>query len=122
MECYSQRRLAERATRDECWPRRVAESSQREIRQDSLPPRAAHRQSFQTGGRMSTASLQSADWPEIEISRAEQFKILDTSAREIEEISRSTWVELADLCTTMRDNELWKEGHYHSFHDWLRSA
>src|ERR1700746_2448587 len=71
---------------------------------------------------MSTASLQSTDWPEIEISRAEQFKILDTRAREIEEISRSTWVELADLCTTMRDNELWKEGGYHSFHDWMRKA
>jgi hypothetical protein len=71
---------------------------------------------------MSSQVLAAADWPEIEISRAEQFKILDARAREIEEISRSTWVELADLCTTMRDNELWKEGGYHSFHAWLRSS
>jgi hypothetical protein len=71
---------------------------------------------------MSAQGLAAADWPEIEISRAEQFKILDARAREIEEITRSTWVELADLCTTMRDSELWKEGGYHSFHDWLRSA
>lgn len=71
---------------------------------------------------MSTASLAAADWPEIDISRAEQFKLLDARAREIEAITKSTWLELADLVIVIRDNELWKEGGYHSFHAWLVSA
>jgi len=71
---------------------------------------------------MSTASLAQAEWPEIEISRKEQFHLLDARAREIEAITKGTWLELADLCTTMRDNELWREGKYHSFHAWLKSA
>jgi len=71
---------------------------------------------------MSTASLATADWPEIDISRAEQFKLLDARAREIEAITKSTWLELADLVIVIRDNELWKEGGYHSFHAWLVSA
>ncbi len=71
---------------------------------------------------MSTASLAQAEWPEIEICRKEQFHLLDARAREIEAITKGTWLELADLCTTMRDNELWREGGYHSFHAWLKSA
>src|SRR6267378_512944 len=71
---------------------------------------------------MSTASLAQAEWPEIDISRVEQFHLLDARAREIEAITKSTWLELADLVIVIRDNELWKEGGYHSFHAWLLSA
>src|SRR5882762_9838797 len=71
---------------------------------------------------MSTASLATADWPEIDISRVEQFHLVDARAREIEAITKSTWLELADLVIVIRDNELWKEGGYHSFHAWLVSA
>jgi len=50
------------------------------------------------------------------------FDELDKRAREIEEQQKSTWVELADLCCTMRDSELWREGGYSSFGSWLQSA
>jgi len=71
---------------------------------------------------MSTQPRAIPDWPEIEISRAEQFQILDRRAREIEEITKTTWLELAELCVTMRDNQLWREGGYHSFNDWLKNS
>src|SRR5207237_10204862 len=71
---------------------------------------------------MSTQPRAIPDWPEIEISRAEQFQILDRRAREIEEITKTTWLELAELCVTMRDNQLWREGGYHSFTDMLNNS
>jgi len=59
---------------------------------------------------------------EIGQARALMFAELDKRAREIEEQQKSTWVELADLCCTMRDSELWREGGYSSFGAWLQSA
>lgn len=50
------------------------------------------------------------------------FTELDKRAREIEVQNKSTWVELAELCCSMRDNELWREGNYSSFGEWLKSA
>lgn len=50
------------------------------------------------------------------------FSELDKRAREIEVQLRSSWVELADLCATIRDNQLWREGRYQSFGAWLQDA
>lgn len=50
------------------------------------------------------------------------FEELDKRAREIEEQNKSTWVELAELCATIQDNELWREGGYTSYGAWLQSA
>lgn len=54
--------------------------------------------------------------------RQSLFTDLDRRAREIEKQWKSTWVELADLCATVRDSELWREGNFDSFGSWLRSA
>lgn len=54
--------------------------------------------------------------------RKELFITLDKRAREIESAWKSSWVELADLCATIRDDELWREGGYHSFGAWLQNA
>jgi len=71
---------------------------------------------------MSTQGLQQTDWGEVEISREEHFRLLDERARTIEREYKSTWLELADLCTTMRENELWREGKFSSFNSWLKDA
>lgn len=55
-------------------------------------------------------------------TRTALFNELDNRAREIEQQWKETWVEMADLCATMRDNELWREGGYDSFGSWLQSA
>lgn len=54
--------------------------------------------------------------------RKELFSTLDARAREIEASWKSLWVEFADLCSTVRDDELWRDGGYHSFGAWLQSA
>ena len=54
--------------------------------------------------------------------RKSLFDELDKRAREIEASWKSTWSEMADLCTTMRDNELWRDGGYASFGAWLKAA
>jgi len=71
---------------------------------------------------MNSQALPEVEWPEIEISRNDQFRLLDKRAREIESIYKVTWLELADICMTIRDNELWREGGYHSWNSWLLSA
>jgi len=71
---------------------------------------------------MSTAVAQVLDSNTIQESRYALFAQLDSRARQIEEQQKSTWVELADLCCTMRDSELWREGGYSSFGAWLQSA
>lgn len=73
------------------------------------------------GAEMSTA-VATAVAGELGSQRAALFAELDKRAREIEEQQKSTWVELADLCCTIRDSELWREGGYSSFGAWLQSA
>lgn len=73
------------------------------------------------GAEMSTA-VAPAPTSEIGQARAVLFAELDKRAREIESMWKSTWVELADLCTTVQENELWREGGYESFGQWLQSA
>jgi hypothetical protein len=73
------------------------------------------------GAEMSTA-VATAVTGEIGQQRMALFAELDARAREIEEQQKSTWVELADLCCTIRDSELWREGGYTSFGAWLQSA
>lgn len=60
--------------------------------------------------------------PELAMQRKQLFACLDTRAREIEKQTKETWVELANLCCTIRDNELWREGEYQSFGSWLKDA
>lgn len=50
------------------------------------------------------------------------FTELDKRAREIEQQNKSTWVELAELCCNIRDQQLWREGGYSSFNAWLLDA
>src|SRR5205085_9264348 len=71
---------------------------------------------------MNTQTIPEIDWTEIEISRMEQFRLLDKRAREIEASYKGTWLELANICVVIRDNELWREGGYHSWNAWLLSA
>lgn len=59
---------------------------------------------------------------DIEQERKALFTELDARARQIEQAWKSTWLELADLCITMRDNELWNEGGFESYSSWLISA
>ncbi len=47
---------------------------------------------------------------------------LDGRARSIEKQWKSIWVEVADICITMRDSNLWAEIGFHSFSDWLINA
>lgn len=54
--------------------------------------------------------------------RVELYRELDRRAREIEALWKSTWSELADICHTMQTNQLWREGGYESFTDWINSA
>lgn len=54
--------------------------------------------------------------------RRSLFDDLDRRAREIEKQWKSTWVELADLCATIRGSELWRDGGYESFGSWLKNA
>jgi len=56
------------------------------------------------------------------IERKELFLTLDSRAREIEKSLKSTWSELADICATMQANELWREGGFESFGQWLMAA
>jgi hypothetical protein len=59
---------------------------------------------------------------DVGVQRQSLFSELDKRAREIEEQWKSSWLELADLCATIRDNELWREGGYSSFGAWLQNA
>ena len=59
---------------------------------------------------------------EIGHGRVSLFNELDKRAREFEAQYKNAWVELADICTTIRDNELWRDGGYHSYNSWLLSA
>src|ERR1700739_564076 len=70
---------------------------------------------------MATQTL-SPNLDNLTVERKALFQTLDAKAREIERRFRSDWLELASVCETVRDNELWREGEYHSFGDWLKSA
>lgn len=54
--------------------------------------------------------------------RAELFKELDARARQIDKIWSEIWMEMADICLAIDTNELWREGGYHSYNDWLIKA
>lgn len=54
--------------------------------------------------------------------RHELFRELDARAKEIEQQFKSTWVELADICISMRDGGYWMEGGYSSYNSWLVSS
>lgn len=70
---------------------------------------------------MSTA-VATAVSSEIGQARAVLFAELDSRARQIEARCKSDWVDLADVCTTIHDSELWREGGYTSFGAWVQSA
>lgn len=70
---------------------------------------------------MSTAVATVAD-SNIGQARAVLFAELDSRARQIEARTKSDWVDLADICTTMHDSQLWREGGYSSFGAWVQSA
>lgn len=71
-------------------------------------------------------STQAAPCPildtDLSVERKALFDDLDKRAKVIEERWRSTWVDLAQICQTMRDNNLWREGGFSSFNGWLLSA
>lgn len=50
------------------------------------------------------------------------FCELDGRVRNIEQRIKQTWLELSELCIAMQDQELWREGGYHSYGQWLMSA
>ena len=50
------------------------------------------------------------------------FHELDAQARSIEKIFKSSWLELADICISMRDGQYWREGGFTSYNSWLLSA
>lgn len=71
---------------------------------------------------MSTAAVGVVEPQSIGEYRLALFTELDKRAREIERQIKSTWVELAELCTNVKENELWREGNFSSFESWLKDA
>lgn len=72
---------------------------------------------------MSTQAI-TAEWSSAagQEMRKLLFEDLDKKAREIEGRWKSTWSELAEICITIKTNELWRDGGYSSFEGWLVSA
>lgn len=50
------------------------------------------------------------------------FTELDGRVRNIEARFKATWLELSNLCIAMQDGELWREGGYDSYGQWLMNA
>lgn len=50
------------------------------------------------------------------------FFELDGRVRNIEQRLKQTWLELSNLCITIQDEELWKEGGYASYGQWIVNA
>lgn len=50
------------------------------------------------------------------------FYELDGRVRNIEQRWKATWLELSNLCIAIQDQELWREGGYDSFGQWLVGA
>src|SRR5579863_6871368 len=72
---------------------------------------------------MSTQTfIHSVSSAEVALSRKALFDDLDARARGIERRVKETWVELAEICTAVRDTELWREGGFSSFGAWLLNA
>jgi hypothetical protein len=68
-----------------------------------------------SGGTEMGTAVASAVSSDIGQQRLALFSELDTRARQIEARCKSDWVDLADICTTIHDSELWREGNYPSF-------
>lgn len=50
------------------------------------------------------------------------FSELDGRVRMIEQRFKAVWLELGNLCIEIQDDELWREGGYDSFGQWLANA
>ena len=50
------------------------------------------------------------------------FQNLDSQMRSIDKRWSEIWMEAADVAMTVQDSQLWREGGYHSFEDWLKKA
>lgn len=50
------------------------------------------------------------------------FFELDGRVRNIEQRLKQTWLELSNLCIAIQDGELWKEGGYASYGQWITNA
>lgn len=58
----------------------------------------------------------------IEFDRKALFFELDAKVRNIEQRWKQTWLELSNLCITVQEQKLWREGQYDSYGQWLMSA
>ena len=58
----------------------------------------------------------------LESDRLALFTMLDTRLRELEQTWSESWIEAADIASTVQDNSLWREGGYKSFESWLQQA
>lgn len=54
--------------------------------------------------------------------RQAYFFELDGRVRNIEQRLKETWVELSALCIKVQDEELWREGGYASYGQWVTNA
>lgn len=54
--------------------------------------------------------------------RQAYFFELDGRVRNIEQRLKETWVELSSLCIKVQDEELWREGGYASYGQWVTNA
>lgn len=50
------------------------------------------------------------------------FGELDGRVRNIEQRLKQTWLELSNLCIQIQDEELWRDGGYDSYGQWLMNA
>src|ERR1035438_5789846 len=47
------------------------------------------------------------------------FVALDSRMKQVDQQWSEIWVEAADIASTVEASQLWKEGGFHSFNDWL---
>jgi len=71
---------------------------------------------------MSAGTVVANDAQNVGQYRLEMFTELDKRARSIEAQNKATWVELAEICCSVRDNRLWQDGGFQSFGEWLKDA
>ncbi len=75
-----------------------------------------------SAGEVTPKSCSFLDNSEVSLERQQLFANLDARMRQLDQQWSEMWIEAADICLTVEQSHLWREGGFHSYSDWLAKA